>query len=263
MKTSVLEVTSAPTPQPDVTSAHVTDSGWQSLYQVGATAALISVLLVLLDIFISIWLPQGEVAPGTRSATDWFALFDNNLYYGFRDLGILNIFNAVLGIPLFLALYGVHRRVNQAYAALAMVLFVFGGAIYISNNTVLPLFSLSEQYAAATTDAQRLVLAAAGEAMLARGADFTFGSLGGFLLLSTAQITMSVVMLRGRIFGKATAYMGIVGFSCLLLFTVWTTLDANSFDLAMLIALPGGLLSMAWNILVARKLVQLAREVPV
>lgn len=259
MKTSLLEGTAAPPQQLDVATAHAADSSWQSLYKVGATAALLSVLLVLFDIFISIALPQGEVAPGTRSATEWFALFDSDLYYSFRDLGILNIVNVVLGIPLFLALYGVHRRVNQAYAALAVMLFAIGGAVYISNNTLLPLFSLSEQYAAATTDAQRMILAAAGEAMLARGADFTIGTLSGFLLLSTAQIAISIVMLQGRIFGKATAYTGIVGFTCLLLFTVWTTFAPGSFDLAMLIALPGGLLSMAWNILVARRLLQLAR----
>jgi hypothetical protein len=67
----------------------------------GGRAVLISVLLVLLDILVSIWLPGGEVESGTRSATDWFTLFQNNAYYGLRDLGLLNVLNIVLLGTLF------------------------------------------------------------------------------------------------------------------------------------------------------------------
>jgi hypothetical protein len=132
------------TKQGQVTEAQTTDSSWKSLYIMGGAAALISVLLVLLDIFVSILLPGGEVEPGARSALDWFALFQEDAYYGFRDLGVLNVLNVVLGIPLFLALYAAHRRVNRAYAALAVVLFLFGGAIYVSNNAVFPCSSLAK-----------------------------------------------------------------------------------------------------------------------
>ncbi|HEX2729420.1 MAG TPA: DUF4386 family protein [Rubrobacteraceae bacterium] len=216
-------------------------------------------LLVLLDISVSILLPRGEAEPGARSAIDWFTLFQDNVYYGFRDLGFLNVLNLVLGIPLFLALYAAHRRVDTAYATLAVALFLFGGAVYISNNAVLPMFVLSEQYAAATTDAQRSALAAAGEAILARGADFTPGSLVSFILPSIAQIAMSFVMLRGGVFGRVTSYAGILGFALLLVFTVWTTFVPEALGAAMLIALPAGLLVMAWNVLVARRLFQLSR----
>lgn len=140
-----------------------------------------------------------------------------------------------------------------------MALFLFGGAIYVSNNAAIPVFVLSGEYAAATTDAQRSALVAAGEAMLARGADFTPGSLVGFLLPSVAQITISFVMLRGGVFGKPTAYIGLLGFTLLLVFTIWTTFVPEALGMAMLIALPGGLLVMAWNVLVARRLFQLGR----
>lgn len=235
------------------------DSSWKGLYRLGGGAALISVLLVLLDIFAGILLPGGEVEPGTRSALDWFALFGDNVYHGFRELGLLNVLNLVLGIPLFLALYAAHRQAGRAFAALALLLFLFGGAIYISNNAAIPMFVLSGEYAAATTDAQRAALAAAGEAMLARGADFTPGSLVGFILPSLGQIAMSFVMLRGGVFGRVTAYAGILGFSLLLVFTVWTTFVPEALGVAMLIALPAGLLVMAWNVLVARRLFRLSR----
>lgn len=242
-----------------LTGKEIADSSWKNLYVLGATASLISVLLVLLDIFVSILLPGGEAEPGARSAIEWFALFRGNAYSGLRDLGLLNVVNIILGIPVFLALYGAHRLAGRAFATLALVLFLFGGAIYISSNAAVPVFVLSGEYAAATTGAQKSMLAAAGEAMLARGADFTLGSLVGFLLPSLAQIVMSFVMLRGGIFGRATAYTGIFGFALLLIFTVWTTLVPGALDVALLIALPAGLLVMAWNVLVARSLFQLSR----
>ena len=111
------------------------DTNWRSLYKLGATTALIIVGLMLLDITVSIFVPGGDDGPGTLSATEWFNLFQSNWFLGFRDLGFLNILILVLGAPLFLALYAVHRRVNGAYAALATVLFLVGGTLYISNNT--------------------------------------------------------------------------------------------------------------------------------
>jgi hypothetical protein len=95
--------------------------------------------------------------------------------------------------------------------------------------------------------------------VLAQGEDFTPGSLAGFLLPLFAQITISFVMLCGDIFGKATACAGILGFALLLIFTVWTTFVPGALDVAMLLALPAGLLVMAWNVLVARRLFLLAR----
>lgn len=261
MKAPDVRVPAARRYQRDEADTELADSGWKSLYVPGAVAALIGLLLILMDILVSMILPGGEAEPGARSAIDWFTLFQSNAYYGFRDLGLLNVLNIVLGIPLFLALYAAHRRVNPAYAAFALALFLFGGAIYISNNAAIPMFVLSGEHAAAATDAQRAALAAAGEAVLARGADFTPGSLVGFILPSLGQIAISIVMLRGGVFGRATAYAGILGFTLLLVFTVWTTLVPGALDAAMLIALPAGLLVMAWNVLVARRLFQLARSV--
>lgn len=229
-------------------------SSWKGIYYAGAAAAVAGVLLVLVDIAVSIWLPRGEVAPGARPALEWFALFRENAFYGLRDLGLLNVLNIILGIPLFLALYAAHRRTDGAYATLALVLFLFGGAVYVTNNAAVPVFVLSGEHAAATTDARRAALVAAGEAVLARGEDFTPGSLVGFVLTSLAQISMSVVMLRGDMFGRTTAYTGIVGFALLLVFTVWTTLAPGALDAAVVIAVPAGLLVVAWNVLVAWRL---------
>ena len=257
MRTSDARV-AAGRPRANPADSDTPGPGWRSLYRVGAAAALIGVLLVLLDILAGMLLPGGEVEPGARTVTAWFELFQSNAYHGFRELGLLNVLNTILGIPLFLALYAIHRRVGGAYAALALALFLFGGAIYISNNAAVPMFVLSGEYVSATTEARRAVLAAAGEAILARGADFTPGSLIGFVLPLLGQVAMSLVMLRGGVFGRATAWTGIVGFTLLLVFTVWTTLVPGALSAAMLLAMPAGFLVVAWNVLVARRLLLLS-----
>ncbi|HLO30111.1 MAG TPA: hypothetical protein VK249_13290 [Anaerolineales bacterium] len=241
----------------DATSENVS-SNWTNLYKLAGAAALLAVLVALTDIALTFF-PAGAEQPGTMTAVDWFRLFQANWFFGLRNLGLLpNILTLVLLIPIFLALFAVHSQTYQAYAALAMILSLVGTAIYLSNNAAFPMLALSAKYAAATTDAQRTLFTAAGEAVLARGEDFTPGAFVGFLFGEVGILAISLVMLRGGIFGKATAYAGILGAVCLTLFTVWSTFIPVLFQVAMILALIGGLSSIAWYVLTARRLFQLS-----
>ena len=237
-----------------VTDAEIADSNWKSLYKVGAAAALIVVLVALIEIIITFF-PGGSTSPET--VIDWFTLFQDNWFLGLRNLGLLNIVITVLGIPTFFALYAAHRRVNQVYAALAMIISFIGIAVFLATNRAFPMLELSSQYAAATTDAQRSILAAAGQAMLSVGKSHTPGTFIGFLLSEVAGITISVVMLRSKIFSKVTAYAGMLGFALLLIFEICSSFVPALFDVVMIIAMGGGILSMTWYILIARRLFQL------
>jgi hypothetical protein len=235
-----------------------TDASWKSLYRVGGVAALLAVLVALTDIFLT-FLPAGAEQPGTMTAVDWFELFQQSWFFGMRNLGLFpNILTLGLLIPVFLAIYGVHRHVNPAYAMLAIILSLTGTAIYLSNNAAFPMLTLSTKYAAAVTAAEKSQLAAAGEAILAHGEDFTPGAFTGFLFSEMAIVTISFVMLRGGAFSKATAYAGILGGLLLTIFTVWSTFIPVLFEISMLLAMLGGLSSIAWYILTARTLYRLS-----
>jgi hypothetical protein len=120
---------------------------------------------------------------------------------------------------------------------------------------------LSSRYAAAETDTQRALFAAAGEAVLARGEDFTPGSFTGLIFGGIAAIGMSFIMLRGGIFGKATAWIGIIGFTFLSVFTIWSTFVPVLYLVAFyFFGMVGGLLALAWFILTARRLLQLGSD---
>lgn len=235
-------------------STETMTSSWSTLYKFGGAAALSAIAVLLLDIAISFG--GGDFRPDTLTAVDWFAVFQSNRLVGLRALGLINIISLTVTMPLYLALYAVHRQVYRVYAALAMILYVVGAAVYISNNAAVPMFVLSSKYAAAA-EAQRIILAAAGEAVIARGADFTPGSFIGFFFTEIAGIAFAVITLRSRIFGRVTAYSGILGFLFLSVFTIVLTFIPALFDTAILIAVAGGFFSVVWYGLVGRGLLRL------
>lgn len=89
---------------------------------------------------------------------------------------------------------------------------------------------------------------------------FIGGSFIGLIFSGIAAITISIVMLRGAIFAKATAWIGIVGFTFLSFFTILSTFVPSLYILAFYVfGLIGGLLALSWFLLVARRLFQLGR----
>lgn len=232
---------------------------WTHLYWLGGVTALVVVLLGLLDV-VSTFLPTAVQETRGLAAADWFKLCEGNWFEGLRNLGLLNVLNDTLAIPTFLAILAVHRKTDKGYAALAVVLWIVGTAIYVANNPAVPMFVLSAKYAAATTEAQRSLLSAAGETVLALGEDFTPGAFIGFLLPEIAGLIISCVMWRGKVFSKGAAIAGILGLGAMLIYTALITFVPALFDAALALATVGGLSSLAWYVMIARKLFQLGRS---
>jgi hypothetical protein len=234
------------------------ESSWKALFRLGGIAALIAVVGTLLDITIT-FIPGWGAAVDMKTAVDWFTQLQENLLLGLRNLDLLNIIISIITIPMFCALYAAHLRVQKNYALLAFVLFIIGTIIFIANNAALPMLALSNKYAAAS-ETQKILLAAAGEAILVKGEHGSAGSFPGFILSTIANLTMAFVMLRGKIFSKATAYVGFVAFTLLLIYTIAITFVSKSSNIIMIFAMPGGILALAWNIMVAKKLLHLGRK---
>jgi hypothetical protein len=122
------------------------------------------------------------------------------------------------------------------------------------------MLDLSYKYAAATSESQRTLLAAAGEAMLAMGAHGSLGVFIGFLLPNIAGLVMSFAMLTGKVFSKLNAYLGIAGSTLLLVYIVLVTFAPNIKAMATAVSMPGGLLSMAWMVMFTIRLFQISRK---
>jgi len=230
---------------------------WERLYTVGGIAALIAVLVGFVETSITLF--PGGMSSVTVTVLDWFTLFQSNPFMALRNLGLLNMFFNVSAIPAYLALYAAHRKVNHAYAALAMTTAFIGVAVFFGTNRAFPMLDLSNQYATATTDSKRASLVAAGQAMLSVGQSHTPGTFLAFFFADVAGIAMSVVMLRSNVFGKINSYLGILGFALLLLFEILTSFVWTLDSATMILAMFGGLLSMMWYVLLAFRLFQLGQ----
>ncbi len=232
------------------------ESQWKSIYLVGGIFAILSLFAVVLDIIIGSSL-GGDLTSLPQTAVDRFAQFQLNPWLGLYNLDLLNTINQMISIPVYFALYAVHRRLNQPFALLTLIVFLIGTTIFITNNAALPMLELSGRYANAS-ESQKALIAAAGEGLLARGAHGSLGVFFGFALSLISTFLMSLVMLRGKIFGKVTSYLGVIGNILMFAYVVLVTFLPSSKSIAMVMAMPGGLLSLAWMILFTIKLFKLS-----
>ena len=226
-----------------MTSHAKPDTDWKPLYRAGGIAALITAVLIPLQIIVFIvWPPPLE---GT--ASEWFTLFQENWLRGLLSLDLLLIVDYVLLVPIVLTLYVALRRASESLMAVATALYFVAIAAYFASNTAFEMLSLSDQYAAATTDTQRAMYLAAGQAMLATFEGTAFQV--SYVLASVAGIIIGAVMLRSEIFSRLAAYALILG---------------DVIGLGLYIPTIGIVLSVisvpvlwVWYVLIARRLIQL------
>ncbi len=235
------------------------EAQWRRMYSWGAVAAIIALTGTVLDVILGS-VTGGNLSALPQTAVDRFAQLQASPLLGLYNLDLLNTVTTLIWIPAYLALYAAQRRASGAYALLALIVFLVGTAIFTTNNSALPMLELSAKYASAATESQKALFAAAGEAMLARGAHGSLGVFIGFLLPIIASLIMSLAMLEGKVFTRATAYVGITGSTFMLLYIILVTFAPTIKGMATAFAMPGGLLMIAWMILFARRLAQLARQ---
>jgi hypothetical protein len=92
-------------------------------------------------------------------------------------------------------------------------LIFVGIAVFLATNTAFSMLSLSQEYAVATTEAEKSILLGVGQAMLAVSKGT--GLYTGMELVWFAGVIFSVIMLRSEAFSKATAWVGILGLGLL------------------------------------------------
>jgi hypothetical protein len=236
-----------------VTDAETVDSRWKGLYKVGGVAALMQFVFTLMIIIVA-----STLGPKPSTAEEYFTILQNDRLVGLLRDDFSSLIIIALYLVTFPCLYVALRRVNDTYAAFATALVFVGVTSCFATHSGFSMLHLSDQYAAAATDAQRSQLLAAGEAIIASD---MWNSSGGFMagiLLQGAGVLISVVMLRSKEFSKVTAYAGIL---------------ANGFDLVQHIITPfvpfigaillivAGPFYLVWFPLLGRDLYKLWRNV--
>lgn len=231
---------------------------WRTLYVWGGIVAFVALGGMLLDIVLTM-LPGWGTDTVPPTATAWFAQLESNPLLALRNLDLLNVALSLLALPMYVALHGALRRTAPGLSTLGLVVVVVGTALFAAANSALPMLELSRQFGRATDESARVALAAAADALLSRGAHGSFGAYPGFLLSEIGTLIMALAMLRNGVFGARTAWTGAFGATVLLAYTTLYTF-VGSGSLVLAIAVPGGLLMIAWYAVVGRRLVALGRD---
>jgi hypothetical protein len=244
-------------------------SSWKALYITGAVAALLAVILFRRNFSVEVMqfkgfgIMRGVPAEWPSRAIEWYTLLDDNAFVGLVLLNVVDVINYCLVGLMFLALLGALRRANKGAMVIATACALVGIGVYFASNQAFALLALSKQYAAATSDARRSMLLAAGEALLAiehPGAVYQgTGVHASFFLVVTAGLIASLVMLRSGIFGRATAIVGILANAIRLCGFVALPFAPSIYSLAIPVSAP---FRVTWYVLIALKLFQLARRTP-
>jgi len=231
---------------------------WKSLYWIAGIGVLMTVGLIFIDIYMS--LTGGDIEVGSLSAVGWFEHLRSDWFVGLRNLGVFNVLNPLLTLPLYLVIFNSHRRMLPWASWLMLTLFGIGTAVYIANNGALAMLSLSNQYFASVSPAERSLLEAAGTVIVARSEDFTPGTFPGFLLLNLSSLLLMGVMVKGQLFSKWMGLAGLLASTLLTVFTVISTFSPMFFSQAMLLAMIGGVFMLIWNIWISISMFRLCGQ---
>lgn len=235
------------------------DNQWKLVYKIGAITTIIVLGGIILDMVVGS-VTGGNVAALPQTAIERFNQFKENRLLGLYNMDLLNIVNQIVLIPSMFALYAAHRNTNNPLALLSMIIFLVGTAIFVTGNTALTMLDLSQKYFDAGSEEQRLLYAAAGEAMLTKGSHGSLGVFIGFALPTLATALMSGVMSVGKIFSRLTSYFGLIGNSLMVIYLILVTFNPAVEKMALMFAMPAGLLVMTWMIMFTIKLFKLSRN---
>ena len=229
-----------------------TSNSLSGLCRIGGIAALILAAYSLATIVQMVML-GGQ----PTSAAQAFDLLEHHRVIGLLRLDLPTIAVLPLYYFVFLGLFAALRRSDRSNTLLAIALAFVGTTLTLATPTALSMIPLSDKFAAATSDSARNQLLATGEALLASDIWHSTSAILGGVLLQCGAVLISVVMLRGSVFSKTTAWLGIVIHGLDLAHIVgWLLLPAAGFVLLSI----AGPLYPVWFILVGLRLLRLARK---
>jgi Domain of unknown function (DUF4386) len=181
------------------------ESSWTGLYLAGSISAALYVILIVVPIVLLLIVPQPPLSDG-------IALLQ---YIAAHKSVYLTELVSFVGLSLpalvvFLALYAALERVNSSFAAIGALIGVASETIALAYNSSPPslspgLLQLSNQYVAASSEAQRLSLATAAEGLMA-----VSNAVNAAGILTALGILILSWVMRQDFFWRNAGTLGIV-----------------------------------------------------
>ena len=173
---------------------------FQPLYRVAQFLALTMLILIPLQIVIYV------IAPPPDTVKGFFELYQQNPFLGLLSLDFLYLFNNMIIVIIYLALFVLLYREKPVTVLLALILGLIGIACYYPSNPAFEMLTLSNQYFQALPEQQTIYLAA-GEALLAGYTGTTFDVY--YVLSTICLLLFAYALLKSHRFKKSVGLWGL------------------------------------------------------
>ena len=173
---------------------------FQPLYRVAQFLALTMLILIPLQIVIYV------IAPPPDTVKGFFELYQQNPFLGLLSLDFLYLFNNMIIIIIYLALFVLLYREKPVTVLLALILGLIGIACYYPSNPAFEMLTLSNQYFQALPEQQTIYLAA-GEALMAGYTGTTFDVY--YVLSTICLLLFAYALIKSHKFKKSVGLWGL------------------------------------------------------
>jgi len=173
---------------------------FQPLYRVAQFLALTMLILIPLQIVIYV------IAPPPDTVKGFFELYQQNPFLGLLSLDSLYLFNIMIIVIIYLALFVLLYREKPVTVLLALILGLIGIACYYPSNPAFEMLTLSNQYFQALPEQQTIYLAA-GEALMAGYTGTTFDVY--YVLSTICLLLFAYALIKSHKFKKSVGLWGL------------------------------------------------------
>jgi hypothetical protein len=173
---------------------------FQPLYRVAQFLALTMLILIPLQIVIYV------IAPPPDTVKGFFELYHQNPFLGLLSLDFLYLFNNMIIVIIYLALFVLLYQEKPVTVLLALILGLIGIACYYPSNPAFEMLTLSNQYFQALPEQQNIYLAA-GESLMAGYTGTTFDTY--YVLSTICLLLFAYALIKSHKFKKSVGLWGL------------------------------------------------------
>jgi hypothetical protein len=225
------------------------EESFQTLYRIGAIAAFATVAITVVQIAAGILWPPPDFAPTATAAANILQIARAEPVLTFVKLDGFMVFDYLLLIVVYLALFAALKRSGRSLMTLGTALALVAITMYITVNPAATVLVLAGHYAPSAGDATAAGIIPATQAVLAEFQGTAF--LVHYIIMGIAGILVSYVMFRGHVFSRATAIAGMAQ-GAMMLVPVTFGMMGLLFALGSLVPF------IVWFVLVGLRLSQMA-----
>ena len=173
---------------------------FQPLFRVAWYLTLMMIILIPIQIIVFI------ISPPPSTVKGLFELYHQNPFLGLLSLDFLYLFNNIILVIIYLAIFVLLFQEKPVTVLLALILGLIGIACYYPSNPAFEMLTLSNQYFLAQPK-QQMIYLAAGEGLMA---GYSGTSFDVYYVLSTICLLLfSYSLLKSSRFKKSVGLWGL------------------------------------------------------